>query len=175
MSRTTVDEALDISYQQERGFEPLTFMSRVSCGQFIATYVDGQSIFAQGDFATAIFYIYKGRVKLSVVSKEGKEAIVAILANGQFFGEGCLVSQTHRMVSATAIDECSLARLDKQFVVKILQEEPAFSKFFISYLLSRNARIEADLVDPPFNSSEKRLARLLLLLANFGKEGKSEP
>ena len=105
---------------KERGFEPLTFLSRVSRGQSIATYVDGQSIFAQGDLATAIFYIHKGRVKLSVVSKEGKEAIVAILANGQFFGEGCLVSQTHRMVSATAMDECSLARLDKQVVVKIL-------------------------------------------------------
>jgi CRP/FNR family transcriptional regulator, cyclic AMP receptor protein len=160
---------------KERGFEPLTFLSRVSCGQSIATYVDGQSIFAQGDFATAIFYIHRGRVKLSVVSKEGKEAIIAILANGQFFGEGCLVSQTHRMVSATAMDECSLARLDKQVVVEILHEEPAFTKFFISYLLSRNARIEADLVDQLFNSSEKRLARLLLLLANFGKEGKPEP
>jgi CRP/FNR family cyclic AMP-dependent transcriptional regulator len=161
--------------KKERGFEPLAFLSRVSCGQSIATYVDGQSIFAQGDSAAAIFYIHKGRVKLSVVTQEGKEAIVAILAHGQFFGEGCLVSQTHRMVSATAMDECSLARLDKQFVVKVLHEEPAFSTLFISYLLSRNARMEADLVDQLFNSSEKRLARLLLLLANFGKEGKPEP
>jgi CRP/FNR family cyclic AMP-dependent transcriptional regulator len=160
---------------KERGFEPLTFLSRVSRGQSIETYVDGQSIFAQGDFATAIFYIHRGRVKLSVVSKEGKEAIIAILANGQFFGEGCLVSQTHRIVSATAMDECSLARLDKQVVVEILHEEPAFTKLFISYLLSRNARIEADLLDQLFNSSEKRLARLLVLLANFGKEGKPEP
>jgi CRP/FNR family transcriptional regulator, cyclic AMP receptor protein len=160
---------------KERGFEPLTFLSRVSRGQSIETYVDGQSIFAQGDLATAIFYIHRGRVKLSVVSKEGKEAIIAILANGQFFGEGCLVSQTHRIVSATAMDECSLARLDKQVVVEILHEEPAFTKLFISYLLNRNARIEADLLDQLFNSSEKRLARLLLLLANFGKEGKPEP
>ena len=161
--------------KKERGFEPLAFLSRVSCGQSIATYVDGQSIFVQGDSATAIFYINKGRVKLSVVTQEGKEAIVAILAHGQFFGEGCLVSQTHRMVSATAMDECSLARLDKQVIVKLLCEEPAFSTFFISHLLSRSSRLEADLVDQLFNSSEKRLARVLLLLANFGREGKPEP
>jgi CRP/FNR family transcriptional regulator, cyclic AMP receptor protein len=137
--------------------------------------MDRQSIFAQGDLADALFYIHKGKVKLTVVSREGKEAIVAILQSGQFFGEGCLVAQTYRMASATAIDQCSIARLDKRVVVEKLSEEQAFSALFISYLLSRNLRMEADLVDQLFNSSEKRLARLLLLLANFGKEGKPEP
>jgi CRP/FNR family transcriptional regulator, cyclic AMP receptor protein len=156
-------------------FDPQTFLALVGAGQSVTNYIDRQSVFAQGETADAIFYIHKGRIKLTVVSQEGKEAIVAILENGQFFGEGCLVAQTYRMASATAIGQCSIARLEKQVVVGKLRDEPTFAALFISYLLGRNARMEADLVDQLFNSSEKRLARLLLLLANFGKEGKPEP
>jgi CRP/FNR family transcriptional regulator, cyclic AMP receptor protein len=156
-------------------FDPQTFLALVGAGQSVTNYIDRQSVFAQGETADAIFYIHKGRIKLTVVSQEGKEAIVAILENGQFFGEGCLVAQTYRMASATAIGQCSIARLEKQVVVGKLRDEPTFAALFISYLLGRNVRMEADLVDQLFNSSEKRLARLLLLLANFGKEGKPEP
>jgi CRP-like cAMP-binding protein len=155
-------------------FDPQIFLALVDDGQSVKTYMDRQSVFAQGDPADAIFYIHKGKIKLTVVSKEGKEAVVAILESGQFFGEGCLVAQTNRMASATAMGECSVARLEKRVVVGNLHAEPAFSALFISYLLSRNVRMEADLIDQLFNSSEKRLARLLLLLANFGKEGKPE-
>ena len=156
-------------------FDPQTFLALVGDGQSVTTYMDRQSVFGQGDPADALFYIHKGKVKLTVVSREGKEAVVAILESGQFFGEGCLVAQTYRLASATAMGQCSIARLEKRVVVGKLREEPAFSALFISYLLSRNVRMEADLVDQLFNSSEKRLARLLLLLANFGKEGKPEP
>jgi CRP/FNR family transcriptional regulator, cyclic AMP receptor protein len=156
-------------------FDPQTFLALVRDGQSVIPYIDRQSVFAQGDPADAIFYIHTGKIKLTVVSREGKEAVIAILESGQFFGEGCLVAQTYRMASATAVGQCSIARLEKQVVVERLHEEPAFSALFISYLLSRNVRMEADLVDQLFNSSEKRLARLLLLLANFGKEGKPEP
>jgi CRP/FNR family cyclic AMP-dependent transcriptional regulator len=156
-------------------FDPQTFLAKVADGQSMAAYTDRQPVFAQGDPADAIFYIHKGKVKVTVVSKGGKEAIVAILGPGHFFGEGCLVGQRHRMASATAMLDCTIARLEMQVVVKVLHEEPAFSELFIAYLLARNVRMEADLVDQLFNSSEKRLARLLLLLANFGKEGKPEP
>jgi CRP/FNR family cyclic AMP-dependent transcriptional regulator len=156
-------------------FDPQIFLALVDDGQSVKTYMDRQSVFAQGDPADAIFYIHKGKIKLTVVSQEGKEAVVAILESGQFFGEGCLVAQTSRMASATAMGQCSIARLEKRVVVGKLREEPAFSALFITYLLSRSVRMEADLIDQLFNSSEKRLARLLLLLANFGKEGKPEP
>jgi CRP/FNR family cyclic AMP-dependent transcriptional regulator len=156
-------------------FDPHTFLALVGDGQSVTAYCDRQSVFAQGDPADSIFYIHQGKIKLTVVSREGKEAIVAILESGQFFGEGCLVAQTYRMAAATAVGQCSVARLEKRVVVGKLREEPAFSALFISYLLGRNLRMESDLVDQLFNSSEKRLARLLLLLANFGKEGKPEP
>ena len=152
-----------------------TFLARVASGQSVTTYADRRSIFAQGDPADALFYIHKGKVKVSVVSTEGKEAVIAILADGQFFGEGCLVGQTQRIVSATAINRCSIIRMDKRSVVRMLYDEPEFATLFVGYLLGRNVRMEADLVDHLFNSSEKRLARVLLLLANFGREGKPEP
>jgi CRP/FNR family cyclic AMP-dependent transcriptional regulator len=161
--------------QTKATFDPESFLAVVGCCQSVAIYNDRQPVFAQGDPADALFYIHKGRVKLTVVSRQGKEAVIAILNSGQFFGEGCLVAQTYRMASATAMDQCSIARLEKQVVVEKLQEEPTFSGLFISYLLGRNLRMESDLIDQLFNSSEKRLARLLLLLANFGKEGKPEP
>jgi CRP-like cAMP-binding protein len=158
-----------------QAFDVQAFLARVGGGHSVTKYADRQPVFAQGDPADAVFYIQHGEVKRSVLSDQGKEAIVAILGHGQFFGEGCLVGQTHRMASVIARTECTIARLEKHFLVKVLQEERSFAELFIAYLLARNVRMEADLVDQLFNSSEKRLARLLLLLANFGKEGKPEP
>jgi CRP/FNR family transcriptional regulator, cyclic AMP receptor protein len=160
---------------RERPFDASAFLAKVADGQSVAKYADRQPIFAQGDPANAIFYIQKGKVKVTVLSHQGKEATIAILGDGQFFGEGCLVGQSHRMASVATIDECTIARLERRVVIKVLEDEPAFASVFIDYLLARNVRMEADLVDQLFNSSEKRLARLLLLLANFGKEGKPEP
>jgi len=138
-------------------------------------YRKGLVVFAQGDPADAIFYIQKGELKITVVSKQGKEAVIAILAGGHFFGEGCLAGQLKRMATATAMTDCETLRLEKSEMIRMLHEEPVFSELFLRYLLTRNIRIEEDLVDQLFNSSEKRLARVLLLLANFGKEGKPEP
>ena len=137
-------------------------------------YRKKQTLFTQGAPADAIFYIQKGRVKLSVVSNEGKEAVVAILGAGDFFGEGCLAGQPLRIATATAATDCSTLRLDKAATIRALHDHPEFSEMFIAHLLSRNIRIEEDLIDQLFNSSEKRLARLLLLLANFGKDGQQQ-
>ena len=133
-----------------------------------------QSIFAQGDSSDAVFYIKEGKVKLTVVSKIGKEATIGILNNGDFFGEGCLTGQPLRLSSATAMTDCTVMRIDKKSMMEVLHREHAFSDLFVAYLLRRNIRYEEDLVDQLFNSSEKRLARILLLLAQFGKEGKPE-
>jgi len=149
------------------------FLAKANGGRTNAEYRTGQSIFVQGDPADAIFYLREGRVKLTVVSKQGKEAVVAILKDGDFFGEGCLAGQQLRMATAIALAECSVVKLEKVAVVQLLHKEPAFAEVFMAHLLSRNIKIEEDLVDQLFNSSEKRLARVLLLLANFGKE--SEP
>jgi CRP/FNR family cyclic AMP-dependent transcriptional regulator len=138
-------------------------------------YQKKQSLFYQGDPAGEIFYIQKGKIKLTVVSKGGKEAVLAILGAGDFFGEGCLAGQTVRMTSATTMSECSIIRLKKSHVIRLLRDEQVFSEFFLGYVLSRNIRIEENLVDLLFNSSEKRLARVLILLANFGKDPKHEP
>jgi CRP/FNR family transcriptional regulator, cyclic AMP receptor protein len=135
----------------------------------------GKVIFSQGDSADAVFYIQKGQIKITVVSEEGKEAIVAVLGPDEFCGEGCLTGQQLRMATAAAMTECEIMRLEKSAMVRVLHEEPTFSEMFISHLLARTIRVEADLVDQLFNSSEKRLARALLLLANFGKEGRPEP
>ncbi len=132
-------------------------------------------MFAQGDPADAVFYIQKGKVKVTVVSEQGKEAVVAILAADEFFGEGCLAGQAQRIATAAAMTESVIVRLEKAAIVRVIHQEPAFSEMFIAHLLGRTIRVEADLVDQLFNSSEKRLARVLLLLANFGKEGKPEP
>ena len=158
-------------------FDPKIFLNlgKVGEGRTTADYDRNQVVFAQGDPANAIFYLQKGRIKLTVVSHQGKEAVVAILRVGDFFGEGCLARQTMRMATATAMDECSIMRLEKARMVRLLHEEPAFSEVFVAHLLSRSIRVEEDLVDQLFNSSEKRLARVLLLLANFGKEGSPEP
>jgi CRP-like cAMP-binding protein len=134
-----------------------------------------QTVFAQGDAADSVFYIQKGRVKLSVVSKQGKEAVVAILDAKDFFGEGCLAGQTRRMATAATMTDAAVVRLEKAAVVRVIHNEPEFSDVFIAHLLGRNIRVEADLVDQLFNSSEKRLARLLLMLANFGQEEEPRP
>jgi CRP/FNR family cyclic AMP-dependent transcriptional regulator len=137
-------------------------------------YQQNQVIFSQGEAADSVFYIQKGNVKLTVISQHGKEAIVGILKPGDFFGEGCLAGQLRRMATATALSDCSVTWLAKNDVIRVLRDKPAFSALFLNFLLSRNIKIEEDLVDQLFNSSEQRLARVLLLLANFGKEGRPE-
>jgi CRP/FNR family cyclic AMP-dependent transcriptional regulator len=156
-------------------FDPKVFLANVGKGRTLADYRKNQRVFSQGDDADAIFFIQKGKVKLTVVSRQGKEAVVAILGADDFFGEGCLAGQKFRMATATSIASCTIMRLKREDVVSVLQTQPAFTELFLRYVLSRNIRIEEDLVDQLFNSSEKRLARMLLLLANFGKEGKPEP
>ena len=138
-------------------------------------YEKDQTVFLQGDPADAVFYIQKGKAKVTVVSEQGKEAVVAFLGTNEFFGEGCLAGQAQRITTVTAMTDCVIMRLEKADVVDVIHREPAFSEMFIAHFLGRTIRVEADLVDQLFNSSEKRLARMLLLLANFGKEGKPEP
>jgi len=147
----------------------------VSEGRSVASYRRKQVIFSQGDPADAVFYVQKGRVKRTVVSKQGKEAIVALLGADEFFGEGCLAGQRLRMSTATADEDTTVLRLRKKAMVRLLHTDPKYSEIFTAHLLSRNIRFEEDLVDQLFNASEKRLARILLLLAHFGKEGKLEP
>ena len=155
-------------------FNPTAFLSTMDSGRKIATFSKKQTIFAQGDSADAVFYVQKGKVKLVVVSKIGKEATIGILNEGDFFGEGCLKGQPLRLCSATAMTDCSVMKIDRKSMIEVLHREHAFSDVFVAYLLARNIRYEEDLVDQFFNSSEKRLARILLLLAHFGKEGKPE-
>src|SRR6202043_1241740 len=156
-------------------FDPKTFLSTINGGgRKIEDFVKKQTIFVQGASSDAVFYIKEGKVKLTVVSEIGKEATIGILNEGSFFGEGCLTGQTLRMCSATALIDCTVMRIDKNAMVEVLHREHAFSDMFVAYLLTRNIRYEEDLVDQLFNSSEKRLARILLLLAHFGKEGKQE-
>jgi CRP/FNR family cyclic AMP-dependent transcriptional regulator len=157
------------------GFNSKAFLAKVGPGKEVREYRNKQVIFAQGDPADAVFYIQSGKVKLTVVSTSGKEAVIGILEKGDFFGEGCLAGQPLRIASATALEKPTIVRVDKARMVGVLHREPDFSELFIAYLLSRNVRFEDDLVDQLFNSSEKRLARLLLLLAHFGKEGRPEP
>jgi CRP/FNR family cyclic AMP-dependent transcriptional regulator len=155
-------------------FDTKTFLSTIDGGRKIAAFSKKQTIFVQGDLADAVFYIQTGKAKLTVVSQTGKEATIGILNEGDFFGEGCLTGQPLRLCSATAMTDCSVMRIDKTYMMEVLHREHAFSDMFVAYLLTRNIRYEEDLVDQLFNSSEKRLARMLLLLAHFGKEGQHE-
>jgi CRP/FNR family cyclic AMP-dependent transcriptional regulator len=155
-------------------FDPAEFLETAALGRSLATHARQHIMFEQGDDADSVFYIKKGKIKVTVVSPQGKEAVVAILGTDEFLGEGCLIGQPKRLATATAMTECITMRVEKSAIMQILQEEPAFSKMFISHILIRNARVEEDLVDQLFNSTEKRLARILLLLANFGKEGRPE-
>jgi CRP/FNR family transcriptional regulator, cyclic AMP receptor protein len=157
-----------------RQFNTKTFLSTINGGRKIEAFPKKQTIFAQGDSSDAVFYIQKGKVKLTVVSQIGKEATIGILNEGDFFGEGCLIGQPLRLCSATAMTDCTVMRIDKKSMMEVLHREHAFSDMFVAYLLTRNIRYEEDLADQLFNSSEKRLARVLLLLAHFGKDGKPE-
>jgi len=152
-------------------FDPKIFLAKVGAGKTVTEFRKNQRVFSQGDVADAVFYIQKGKVKLTVMSEQGKEAVVAILEPGQFFGEGCMNGHPMRIATTTAMEDCVITEITKAAMIAALHDEPAFSELFMAYLLTRNSRIEEDLIDQLFNSSEKRLARLLLLLANFGKEG----
>jgi CRP-like cAMP-binding protein len=156
-------------------FDPRAFLSKVNGGRTITDYRKDEIVFSQGGVADAVFYIQKGKIKLSVISERGKEAVVGILGPGHFFGEGCLNGHRLRVTTATAIDQCLITRIPKAAMIATMHDEPEFSELFMADLLSRNSRIEEDLIDQLFNSSEKRLARVLLLLGNFGKEGTPEP
>ena len=160
-----------VTANKNRGFDPHTFLATIGEGRNLLTVLKSQSIYAQGDQADAVFYVQKGKVRLTVVSKAGKEATIGILNERSFFGEGALAGQIVRMGSAAAMTDCELLRVDKKAMMNALHREHAFSDMFVAYLLARNIRYEEDLVDQLFNSSEKRLARVLLLLAHFGKEG----
>ncbi len=155
-------------------FDPQAFLEKIVTGKTVRVYEDKQSVFTQGDRADAVFYIQSGKVKLTVVSTRGKEAVIAIVEHGTFFGEGCMAGQPLRMSTATAMQRPTIIRVEKETMVSMLHQEPQFAELFIAYLLSRNIRIEEDLVDHLFNSSEKRLARLLLLLAHYGKDAQQE-
>jgi CRP-like cAMP-binding protein len=156
-------------------FDPRAFLGRAGPGKAVERYAKNQKIFSQGDVADTVFFIQKGKVKITVLSEHGKEAVVAIFTEGQFFGEACLEGAAIRTSTSHAMEECLLTSIAKPAMQAALGAEPGFSAFFITYLLSRNTRIEDDLIDQLFNSSERRLARLLLLLANFGKEGGAAP
>lgn len=161
--------------KSKHSFDLESFLSRANGGKTIASYRKNAVVFRQGDPADSVFYIRDGECKVTVVSERGKEAVVAIHRNGDFLGEGCLIGHSRRLSTARTMTESEIMRLDKAVMVRVLHDEPEFSELFMSHLLTRNARVEADLVDQLFNSSEKRLARLLLLMANFGKQGRQEP
>jgi CRP/FNR family cyclic AMP-dependent transcriptional regulator len=152
-------------------FDPKKFLAKMGVGKTILEFSKNQHVFEQGDVAATVFYIQSGKIKLTVVSEQGKEAVVAILEPGQFFGEGCMNGHPLRIATTTAIEDCVITSITKEAMITAIREEPKFSELFMAYLLTRNSRIEEDLIDQLFNSSERRLARLLLLLANFGKEG----
>ena len=156
-------------------FDPKVFLAKVGEGKTIVEYGKDQIVFAQGDAADTIYYVQKGRLKVVVISEQGKEAVVGILEPGQFFGEGCMNGHSLRIATTTAMEQCLVTAITKIAMLAVLHGEPKFSEMFMAHLLTRNSRIEEDLIDQLFNSSEKRLARLLLLLANFGKEGRPQP
>jgi CRP/FNR family cyclic AMP-dependent transcriptional regulator len=163
------------SSQAKQAFDVLLFLGETGAGKTIERFARNQKIFSQGDAADAVFFIQKGKVKVTILSEHGKEAVVGIFGQGQFFGEGCLEGNALRAVTSHAMEDCLITAISKTAMLATLGAEPKFAQFFISYLLSRNSRIEDDLIDQLFNSSERRLARLLLLLANFGKEGDAPP
>ena len=155
-------------------FKVETFLATVEGGRSVLSYRKSRKVFSQGDPADAVFYVQEGKVKVCVINELGKEAVVAVHDEGDFFGEGCLVGQSQRLATVATMTDCVIMRIDKASMVRVLHDEPKFSERFMAFLLTRNARVEEDLVDQLFNSSEKRLARTLLLMANFGKEGRPE-
>jgi CRP/FNR family transcriptional regulator, cyclic AMP receptor protein len=168
MAANTATEALAT-------FDPKAFLATASRGRTVSKYRKRDIVFPQESPADAVFYIQKGKIKITVESKQGKEAVVAVLGPDEFFGEGCLIGQPLRLATASAMAESEVMRVDKAEMVRVLHEEPSFGELFIAHLLARNSRVEEDLIDQLFNSSEKRLARTLLLLANFGKDGGPQP
>jgi CRP/FNR family cyclic AMP-dependent transcriptional regulator len=170
----TLDKRRYLRPQKLANFDVKSFLASFGKGSTYADYRKGQKMYVQGDLADALFCIQTGKVKITVVSSQGKEAVVGILGPGDFFGEACLADQRQRVSTATGLSECRIARLEKRAAIRMIHGKPEFAELFLAYILSRNIRIEEDLVDQLFNSSEKRLARVLLLLANFGKEGKPE-
>jgi CRP/FNR family transcriptional regulator, cyclic AMP receptor protein len=164
-----------VNKSRKAAFDPKAFLAKVGDGKTIAKYHKNQVVFSQGTEADAVFYVQSGKIQLTVVSERGKEAVVGILGANHFFGEGCMNGHPRRVTTATAIDQSLITRIPKAAMMATLHEEPEFSELFIADLLSRNGRIEEDLIDQLFNSSEKRLARALLLLANFGQEATVEP
>ena len=156
-------------------FDPKALVAAVPAGQTTSEFQKGDTVFEQGDPADAVFFVQQGKLKLTVLSAQGRQAVIALLAPGDFFGEGCLAGQPVRMATAVAMTDCSIVRLAKRSMIRAVHRDPVFAELFTTHLLSRNIRMEEDLVDQLFNSSEKRLARILLLLANFGKEGRPEP
>ena len=161
--------------QPELAFDPNTFLATVNHGRTLSSYAAGETIFSQGDPADAVFYVQSGNVKIVVTSDQGKEAVVGIVKGEEFFGEGSLSGQPLRLATATAMTDSEVLCVNKEEMVRVLHDQPAFAELFMAHLLTRNSRVEADLVDQLFNSSEKRLARTLLLMANFGKEGAPQP
>jgi CRP-like cAMP-binding protein len=166
---------MSASPERAASFDPRLLLTKLSTGKTSREYLVDESVFSQGDPADAVFYVQSGKVKLTVVSKRGKEAVVAILTQDSFFGEGCLAGQPLRMAFASAAEQSTIMRVEKKVMLDLLHQDPEFAERFLAYMLSRNIRMEADLVDHLFNSSEKRLARLLLLMANFGQESKPIP
>jgi CRP-like cAMP-binding protein len=161
--------------KKSRGFSPAQFLETTARGRIVSTYPAGEIIYTQGDDADTVFYIRRGRVKITVLSPSGKEAVIALLKPDEFFGEGCLIEQMQRLSTAVSITECEIMQLDKTEINRALEDEPTFSNMFVSHILARSAKMEEDLIDQLFNSTEKRLARALLILANFGREGRPEP
>jgi CRP/FNR family cyclic AMP-dependent transcriptional regulator len=164
-----------MSSKAKPSFDPQVFLSKVNGGRAVADYRKDKIVYRQGDPADSVFYVQSGKVKKTVISEQGKEAVVALLGPGDFFGEGCLTGQSLRLATVAAMTNCVIVRISKTDITRVIHEEPAFAELFIAHLLARNSRVEEDLVDQLFNSSEKRLARILLLLANFGKESRPEP
>jgi CRP-like cAMP-binding protein len=161
--------------QTQATIRPQTISVESEWGRVISEYRNGQIVYTQGEPADSVFYIQSGKVKATVISAQGKEAVVALPGTDDFFGEGCLTGQPLRLATVSAMTDCVIVRISKADITRVIHEEPAFAELFIAHLLTRNSRVEEDLVDQLFNSSEKRLARVLLLLANFGKEGRPEP
>jgi CRP/FNR family transcriptional regulator, cyclic AMP receptor protein len=164
-----------MAIKQKLSFDPHSFLANVGEGRTIRKYQKGQPVFSEGEAGDAVFYIRKGKVKVAVTSEHGKDAVVGMLGEDEFIGEGCLSAGMLRIVTVTAMTDCVIMRVERAAIIRTIHDEPAFSELFIAHLLARTARIQEDLIDQLFNSSEKRLARLLLLLANFGKEETPEP
>ncbi len=160
--------------KKAKSFDPEIFLATVNHGRALSEFRTGRVVFSQGDAADSVFYLVRGKVKIAVTSEQGKEAVVGLFGEGDFFGEGCLIGQPVRLATATSMSDTSVMRIEKAEMIRVLHAEPAFAERFTAHLLTRNSRVEADLVDQLFNSSERRLARTLLLLANFGKEGRPE-